>query len=159
MTFKIITKKGNARVGVLKTAHGELETPAFFAVATQAAVKGITSEQLTAIGVNSIIVNTYHLFVRDAVSAVKNAGGLHKFMDFYSLRSNLAELEDRRQPNSGVIATDSGGFQVFSLGAGKKHNVGKIHHEHNREFGGIPRSDLLRPTKDRPRHDSRGSTL
>ncbi len=141
MVFEIIAKNGKARAGILKTAHGEIETPAFFAVATLGAVKGITSSQLEQARTKSIIVNTYHLFVRDAVAAVKNAGGLHKFMDFPLLR--ISEPGSADEPGSSakrsVVATDSGGFQVFSLGAGKKHNVGKIYHEHT--IFGAPGSD------------------
>jgi len=111
MKFEVLqkSKKSRARLGVIKTAHGELHTPAFFPVATKASIKTLTSQDIKEIGFEGILANTYHLHLRPGEKTIKKMGGLHKFMDF-----------------DGVIATDSGGFQVFSLGKGLESGVGKI---------------------------------
>jgi len=98
--FKIIhkDKNTNARIGVLKTAHGAVETPVFMPVGTQATVKALSNEEVKYCGANIILGNTYHLYLRPGMEIIKNAGGLHKFMSW-----------DK------AILTDSGGFQVFSL--------------------------------------------
>ncbi len=88
------------RAGILKTAHGEIHTPAFVPVGTKASVKALTPEQMTDLGMEIIIANTYHLYLQPGDELVAKAGGLHKFMNW-----------------QGPIMTDSGGFQVFSLGA------------------------------------------
>ena len=93
-----ICKQSGARVGRLKTPHGEIETPIYMPVGTQATVKSLTPEELKGIGAQIILSNTYHLFLRPGHEIVRKAGGLHKFMNW-----------DR------PILTDSGGFQVFSL--------------------------------------------
>lgn len=87
-----------ARTGLLYTPHGVIETPVFMPVGTMATVKGVAPEILKECGAEIILSNTYHLFLRPGHEIVKNAGGLHKFMNW-----------DR------PILTDSGGFQVFSL--------------------------------------------
>ncbi len=92
-------KKTRARVGVIHTAHGDIQTPAFVPVGTQATVKSLTPEELNTIGVQLFFVNTYHMYLRPEIEVIKKAGGLHKFMNW-------------NRP----IMTDSGGFQVFSLG-------------------------------------------
>ncbi len=107
--FKILCKDGKARVGKLKTAHGEIETPAFIPVGTQAAVKALSPDQLKKIGVQVVLANTYHLMLRPGVDLISKLGGLHKFMSW-----------------DGPIMTDSGGFQVLSLGIGLEHGVGKF---------------------------------
>jgi len=111
MRFEILkkSKKSRARLGVIKTAHGELHTPAFFPVATQGTVKTLTSQDVQEIGFEGILANTYHLHLRPGEKIIKKLGGLHKFMNF-----------------NGVIATDSGGFQVFSLGKGLEQGIGKM---------------------------------
>jgi queuine tRNA-ribosyltransferase len=98
--FKVIHKDKftKARVGILETAHGLVETPVFMPVGTQATVKALSSEDIKYCGANIIMGNTYHLFLRPGMDIIKNAGGLHKFMSW-----------DK------VILTDSGGFQIFSL--------------------------------------------
>jgi queuine tRNA-ribosyltransferase len=98
--FKIIKKDKNsgARVGLIKTPHGEVNTPVFMPVGTQASVKTLSSEDLKEIGSELILGNTYHLYLRPGHQLVQKAGGLHKFMSW-------------ERP----ILTDSGGFQVFSL--------------------------------------------
>lgn len=93
-------KKTGARYGVMHLPHGDVETPVFMPVGTQATVKAMTPEELkTEVKSDIILSNTYHLFLRPGNKLVKEAGGLHKFMNW-----------DRN------ILTDSGGFQVFSLG-------------------------------------------
>ena len=98
--FKIVHKDKftNARVGMLETAHGAIETPVFMPVGTQATVKALSSEEVKYCKASVILGNTYHLYLRPGMEIIKNAGGLHKFMSW-----------DR------AILTDSGGFQVFSL--------------------------------------------
>ncbi|MGF7398751.1 tRNA guanosine(34) transglycosylase Tgt [Thermoanaerobacterium thermosaccharolyticum] len=96
-------KMTKARLGVLHTPHGDIETPVFMPVGTQATVKTMTPEELKEIGARIILSNTYHLYLRPGHEVIKKAGGLHKFMNW-----------DR------AILTDSGGFQVFSLGPLRK---------------------------------------
>ncbi len=97
-----------ARAGVLHTPHGDIKTPAFVAVATKADVKGIQSEQFFLLGIQTIIANTYHLYL-SGETAIQAAGGLGAFMGF-----------------SGPTMTDSGGFQVFSLGVGFGKKLSKF---------------------------------
>jgi len=98
--FEVLKKSGKsrARAGRLTTAHGVIETPAFFPVGTQGTVKTMTPAALKEIGVHGILCNTYHLFLRPGPDLIKEAGGLHKFIDW-----------------DGTIITDSGGYQVFSV--------------------------------------------
>ena len=98
-----------ARAGKIETEHGVIETPAFVPVATQAAFKGVTPEVAKTVGTQVIFANTFHLHLSPGESIVKSAGGLHKFMNW-----------------SGPIMTDSGGFQVFSLGAAYGQGVSKV---------------------------------
>ena len=95
-----VCKQTGARRGIVHTPHGDIQTPVFMPVGTQATVKSMTPEELKEVGAQIILANTYHLFLRPGHELVKEAGGLHKFMHW-----------DR------PILTDSGGFQVFSLGA------------------------------------------
>ena len=95
-----IDKNSGARRGVVHTPHGDIQTPVFMPVGTQATVKSMTPEELKEeVGAQIILSNTYHLYLRPGSKIVREAGGLHKFMNW-----------DR------PILTDSGGFQVFSLG-------------------------------------------
>jgi queuine tRNA-ribosyltransferase len=87
-----------ARVGVWRTPHGDVETPAFMPVGTLAAVKGLAPDQVRQTGAQMILANTYHLALRPGAEVVAELGGLHRFMNWH-----------------GPILTDSGGFQVFSL--------------------------------------------
>jgi len=98
--FRILHKdsKSNARQGILTTAHGKVETPAFLPVGTAGAVKGITPQQLKETGTDIILANTYHLLLRPGVEVIEKLGGLHKFMAWNQ-----------------TILTDSGGYQIFSL--------------------------------------------
>ncbi len=109
--FKVIKKhkKTKARLGLIKTSHGVMHTPAFFPVATKATVKSLTPEDIKEIGFEAVLANTYHLYLQPGHKIIKKMGGLHKFMNWHS-----------------PISTDSGGFQVFSLGAGFNQDVGKV---------------------------------
>ncbi len=96
--FQIQATRGAARTGKLITPHGEVETPVFMPVGTLGSVKGVSQDVLEELGVEILLSNTYHLFLRPGVETVRQMGGLHRFMSW-----------DR------AILTDSGGFQVFSL--------------------------------------------
>ena len=98
-----IDKNCGARRGVIHTPHGDIQTPVFMPVGTQGTVKSMTPEELKEVNSQIILSNTYHLFLRPGHELVREAGGLHKFMNW-----------DR------PILTDSGGFQVFSLGKLRK---------------------------------------
>jgi queuine tRNA-ribosyltransferase len=87
-----------ARLGLLDTAHGQVQTPVFMPVGTAAAVKGITPKQIKETGATIILANTYHLMLRPGIETIEQLGGLHKIMAW-----------------DGPILTDSGGYQVFSL--------------------------------------------
>ena len=97
--YKIEAKDGNARAGEIDTLHGKIKTPVFMPVGTQATVKAMTREELEEINSQIILGNTYHLYLRPGDGLVNDFGGLHKFMNW-------------ERP----ILTDSGGFQIFSLG-------------------------------------------
>jgi queuine tRNA-ribosyltransferase len=106
-----IEKKGTglARAGVLHTPHGDIQTPAFITVGTKATVKGIAPRQYAELGIQSIIANTYHLYLSPGEEVIERAGGIHRFMGW-----------------DGPIMTDSGGFQVFSLGEGFGKGISKF---------------------------------
>ncbi len=101
--FQIESTSNRARAGRLITAHGEIETPVFMPVGTLASVKGVPQDTLEELGVQILLGNTYHLYLRPGVETVRKLGGLHGFMSW---------------PRA--ILTDSGGFQVFSLNALRK---------------------------------------
>lgn len=103
LDFTIHATDGNARRGTLKTAHGEIRTPAFMPVGTCATVKGMTPEAVRELGADIILGNTYHLMLRPTAERVAEHGGLHQFMNW---------------PHP--ILTDSGGFQVMSLSGLRK---------------------------------------
>jgi queuine tRNA-ribosyltransferase/7-cyano-7-deazaguanine tRNA-ribosyltransferase len=111
LTFDIHTRdtRTRARAGIIHTAHGDIETPNFMAVATQASVKALTFDDLERIGLQLLIANTYHLALRPGADKVAQLGGLHTLMNW-------------KHP----LMTDSGGFQVFSLGTAIRDGVGKI---------------------------------
>lgn len=104
-SYKIvkICQQSKARIGILSTPSGKIETPVFMPVGTNGTVKTLTPEELTEIGSQIILSNTYHLYLRPGMEILNNAGGLHKFMNW-------------NKP----ILTDSGGFQVFSLSRMRK---------------------------------------
>jgi queuine tRNA-ribosyltransferase len=96
--YKLLASEGNARAGVFSTPHGNIQTPVFAPVGTQATVKALTPAQLEGLGACLVLSNTYHLYLRPGDNLVAEMGGLHAFMQW-----------------PGPILTDSGGFQVFSL--------------------------------------------
>lgn len=97
------------RAGKIETKHGVIETPAFVCVGTKATVKALTMEQVKSLGAQVVLANTYHLYLQPGDYRVKELGGLHKFMNW-----------------SGPTMTDSGGFQVFSLGAAYGKELSKV---------------------------------
>jgi queuine tRNA-ribosyltransferase len=96
--FSLVARDGDARAGVLRTAHGDVPTPAFMPVGTKATVKTVDPDDLRALGATILLANTYHLHFRPGEDVVGELGGLHRFMAWHA-----------------PILTDSGGFQVFSL--------------------------------------------
>ena len=96
--FRVTHTEGRARAGMLSTAHGDIETPAFMPVGTQGAVKGVTHRDLEASGAQILLSNTYHLYLRPGDDLIARRGGLHRFIGWTK-----------------PILTDSGGYQVFSL--------------------------------------------
>ena len=111
MQFKIEKKLkgGLGRVGVLETQHGVIHTPAFVAVGTKATIKSLNPEQVRDAGTEVVLGNTYHLYLQPGDEIVRDAGGIGKFMNW-----------------KGPTMTDSGGFQVFSLGAAYGKDISKI---------------------------------
>ena len=101
LRFEIEARDGAARSGVIHTAHGPIETPAFIPLATKGSVRGLEAAEVAGLGYEMVLGNTYHLFVSPGPERIANAGGLHGFMGW-----------DR------ALITDSGGFQVFSLAHG-----------------------------------------
>jgi queuine tRNA-ribosyltransferase len=101
LSFEIVARDGAARTGVLHTAHGEVQTPAFIPLATKGTVRGLEAREVAELGYEMVLGNTYHLFVSPGPERIANAGGLHGFMGW-----------DK------ALITDSGGFQVFSLAHG-----------------------------------------
>ena len=150
LTFDIQSRDNStrARVGVIYTAHGDIETPAFMAVATQASVKALAPDDLEGIGLQLLIANTYHLALRPGADQVAQLGGLNAFMNW-------------QRP----LMTDSGGFQVFSLGAAIRDGVGKIADIFPDEDGGEQRSRgagenfTSAPTLPRPPAHTGGTPL
>lgn len=102
-------KDSLGRSGTIHTPHGDIHTPAFIAVGTKAAVRGLSVEMLSDAGVEALIANTYHLYMQPGERLVREMGGVHTMMHW-----------------NGPTMTDSGGFQVFSLGAGYGTNISKI---------------------------------
>ena len=123
VTYELIQQcpETGARAGRLHTPHGSFHTPMFMPVGTQWTVKTLSPEELHTMGAGVILGNTYHLFLRPGHEIVKKAGGLHRFMNW-----------------DGAILTDSGGFQVFSLGALRKISEEGVafrsHHDGSKQF-------------------------
>ncbi|TVQ90034.1 MAG: tRNA guanosine(34) transglycosylase Tgt [Deltaproteobacteria bacterium] len=99
-SFDLLSELGQARAGVLHLPHGDVPTPAFMPVGTRGSVRGVGPDQLQAVGAEMLLANTYHLWARPGPQTIANLGGIHRFMAW-----------DR------PVLTDSGGYQVFSLGA------------------------------------------
>lgn len=110
LSFKLKTTSGNARRGEITTAHGVIQTPIFMPVGTYGTVKGMTPRDLNEINAQVILGNTFHLWMRPGLDIMEKFGGLHQFMGW-----------------KGPILTDSGGFQVFSLGAMRKIKEEGVH--------------------------------
>ena len=98
MKFEIQTRSGAARTGILHTPHGKVSTPAFMPVGTQGTVKAVSPKELEECGIQIVLGNAYHLYLKPGYDCVREMGGLHKFMGW-------------ERP----LLTDSGGYQVFSL--------------------------------------------
>jgi queuine tRNA-ribosyltransferase len=101
--FKLLDSDGAARRGLIRTAHGEIDTPAFMPVGTYGSVKAMSPQELRELGAQIVLGNTFHLWLRPGLEVIAAHDGLHRFMGW-----------------DGPILTDSGGFQVFSLGALRK---------------------------------------
>lgn len=116
--FEIVKKdkKTKARVGIISTLHGDIETPIFVPVGTNSSVKSVSPRDLKEMGAQMVLANTYHLHLRPGEELIKKFGGLSKWMSW-----------------GGPTMTDSGGFQVFSLGVGLEHGVGKLLREEETE--------------------------
>lgn len=99
------------RTGLISTPHGDIKTPAFLVGGTKATVKAVTTDQVKALGGQSVLANTYHLMLRPGADVIAAAGGIHKFMNW-----------------DGPIVTDSGGFQAFSLGMAYKKGLDAVSH-------------------------------
>lgn len=127
VNFKILGKDKNARVGRLTTPHGVVETPNFIPVGTQASVKAVAPDRLEDMGAQIVLANTYHLMLRPGANLIEEMGGLHKFMNW-----------DK------PIMTDSGGFQVFSLGIALEHNVGKLLRPREKGLPQIPHASEVK---------------
>ncbi len=117
MKFTIQKKLENSlgRVGILQTPHGDILTPAFVTVGTKATVKSLTPEAVEDAGAQVVLANTYHLFLQPGDEIVRDAGGLGKFMNWRDANGNIAPT-----------MTDSGGFQIFSLGAAYGKDISKV---------------------------------
>jgi queuine tRNA-ribosyltransferase len=127
-SFEITNKLGEgslARAGIIHTPHGDIRTPAFIAVGTKATVKSLVPEQIADFGAQAVLSNAYHLYLQPGHAVIDKAGGLGKFMNW-----------------SGPTFTDSGGFQVMSLGVGFKKVIAM-----NTE--GLAESDVLAKKKER----------
>ena len=103
MKFKLFSQDGHARSGLLKVSHGEINTPVFMPVGTYGAVKSISPKELELIDFEIILGNTFHLWLRPGIEIIKKHKGLHQFINW-----------------SRPMLTDSGGFQVWSLGKMRK---------------------------------------
>lgn len=116
ISFSLLKKssRSKARAGIVKTPHGDILTPSYVTVGTKATVKGVTPEMLKNLGAQVFLANTYHLYLQPGQSVVKDAGGLHAFSGW-----------------DGPMMTDSGGFQVFSLGVAFGKGINKILEAHD----------------------------
>ncbi|MFZ1600450.1 MAG: tRNA guanosine(34) transglycosylase Tgt [Candidatus Saccharimonas aalborgensis] len=138
LTFEITDRlEGTlARAGIIHTPHGAIETPAFIVGGTKATVKAITPEQIKEYGGQAVLANTYHLMLRPGTAIIKQAGGLSKFMNW-----------------NGPTFTDSGGFQVFSLGVAYKKGIDAVAHtERGDAAKAVKSSDQLVKITERGAH-------
>ncbi len=145
LTFTVTTRdsKTKARTGIIETKHGVLQTPCFTPVGTKATVKAVLPKDLVSIGVQVVLANTYHLFLQPNDEVIRDAGGIHAFMGW-----------------NGPIATDSGGFQVFSLGTAFGKNISKVAVEEVSEEGvDVFREETLTEHVKLARIDEEGVTF
>jgi queuine tRNA-ribosyltransferase len=98
-TIRILKEEGRARLGIIRTQHGEIDTPVFMPVGTQGIVKATSPKDLKEMGIKIILANAYHLYLRPGDALIREMGGIHKFAGW-----------------DGAVLTDSGGYQIFSLG-------------------------------------------
>jgi queuine tRNA-ribosyltransferase len=127
-TFEVGARRGLARTGVITTPHGPIRTPAFVPVGTKATVKAVLPESATDLGAQAVLANAYHLYLQPGADLVDAAGGLGSFMNW-----------------SGPTFTDSGGFQVMSLGVGFKKVLAM-------QADAVTADDVIAPGKDRLAH-------
>ncbi len=114
--FVVEAREHRARAGVLHTPHGEIHTPAFIPVGTKASVKGVHPDNLKTLQVQAVLANVYHLYLSPGERIIEKAGGVASFMNW-----------------NGPTFTDSGGFQVFSLGKGMKRRISQVSEEDKSE--------------------------
>jgi queuine tRNA-ribosyltransferase len=126
--FQVGARHGMARTGVITTPHGQIRTPAFIPVGTKATVKAVLPESTSALGAQAVLANAYHLYLQPGADLVDAAGGLGAFMNW-----------------PGPTFTDSGGFQVMSLGAGFKKVLAM-------QADNVTADDVIAPGKDRLAH-------
>ncbi|PIZ63866.1 tRNA guanosine(34) transglycosylase Tgt [Candidatus Roizmanbacteria bacterium CG_4_10_14_0_2_um_filter_39_13] len=128
LSFDITSKKNSTKVraGILRTSCGEIQTPELAIVATDAQLRSLPNDVLKELPSRYFIVNTYHTYTKEIIPKIETAGGIHSYM----------QIPGR------IIATDSGGFQVFSLGFGRKHNIGKLVQENIVNFNKSSMSSL-----------------
>lgn len=125
ISLSVQARDGSARTGILRTPHGDIETPAFVPVGTKASIKGVMPDEVKKLGAQVVLGNTYHLYLQPGEDVVKGAGGLGKFMNW-----------------TGPTMTDSGGFQVFSLGVAFGKTITKITtEEKDRDTKGVSMYD------------------
>jgi queuine tRNA-ribosyltransferase len=135
-SFSIEKRVGGSslgRAGIIHTPHGDIHTPAFIAVGTKATVKALTTEQVRALGIEAVLANTYHLYLEPGDQLVRDSGGLGKFMHW-----------------DGPTFTDSGGFQVFSLGVAFGKGVSKVasgNSQVGEDDGRSPKNTHVAPAK------------
>jgi queuine tRNA-ribosyltransferase len=110
MNFQLLKSDGKARRGIVELAHGRVDTPAFMPVGTYGTVKAMSPEEVASLGAQIVLGNTFHLWLRPGLEVIGKHGGLHRFMHWH-----------------GPILTDSGGFQVFSLGELRKITEDGVH--------------------------------
>ena len=120
MFWELLSTDGRARTGIIHTDHGDILTPTFMPVGTQATVKALDSRDIKEAGASVILANTYHLHLRPGEDLVAELGGVHQFMNY-----------------SGPMLTDSGGFQVFSLGAQREEKEGAAANKVKIDFDGV----------------------
>jgi queuine tRNA-ribosyltransferase len=127
-SFEVVSRHGLARTGVITTPHGRIRTPAFIPVGTKATVKAVLPEAARSLGAQAVLANAYHLYLQPGADLVDAAGGLGAFMNW-----------------PGPTLTDSGGFQVMSLGVGFKKVLAM-------QAGMVAEDDVIAPGKDRLAH-------